>query len=127
MEDLNDRRIQILECVSKSEKESGRSPTVREIMADVGIASTYTVVCNLNRLAEKGWLTRDARTSRSIRLTERAKTFLGAPRYRKEVADYRRRLLREKFRTLEAGIREKAPDLIGLSAQVANLLEMTNG
>lgn len=127
MENLNDRRIRILECVSKWQKECGRSPTVREIMAEADIKSTYTVVINLDRLAECGWLTRDLNTARSIQLTDKAKTFLGAPRYRKEVADYRRRLLMEKFRTLEVGIRERAPDLIGLSAQVANLLEMTNG
>lgn len=49
-------------------------PTVREICEATGIRSTSTVHAALSSLEENGYITRDAKSSRSIRLTGTAET-----------------------------------------------------
>lgn len=49
-------------------------PTVREICEATGIRSTSTVHAVLSALEENGYITRDSKTSRSIRLTGTAET-----------------------------------------------------
>ena len=50
------------------EMSSGFPPTVREICAATGIKSTSTVHAILNALEEEGYIVRDAKSSRAIRL-----------------------------------------------------------
>ena len=51
-------------------KKSGEGipPTVREICAATGIKSTSSVHAVLNRLEEEGYISRDARFSRAIKI-----------------------------------------------------------
>lgn len=51
-----------------SELSRGLPPTVREICAETGIKSTSTVHAILSVLEEEGYIIRDAKNSRSIRL-----------------------------------------------------------
>ena len=51
-------------------------PTVREICEATGIKSTSTVHAALSSLEENGYITRDAKSSRSIRLTGTEETTL---------------------------------------------------
>ena len=48
------------------------SPTLREIARHVGHSTTLSVQHILDRLEEQGWIRRESRKSRSIRLTEKA-------------------------------------------------------
>lgn len=47
---------------------TGVPPTVREIGSQFGITSPNGVLCHLTALEKKGWITRDAARSRSIRI-----------------------------------------------------------
>ena len=53
--------------------ENGYSPTVREIAAACGIASTSTVQFHINKLREKGLVTESGAKSRSLRTTSGGK------------------------------------------------------
>jgi len=65
---LSARQKAILEFIQKFLTENGFPPTIREIGADVGISSTSVVNYNLNRLVERGCLTREKDVSRGLRL-----------------------------------------------------------
>lgn len=61
--------------------ENGRSPSVREIGAAVGLRSTSSVQANLNALEDAGYISRDPLLKRSIRLNikEEAKQITEVP------------------------------------------------
>lgn len=67
MNPLTDRQQQIYDII-KREIGNGRPPTVRQIGAETGIRSPNGVMCHLNALEKKGYITRDARLSRGIGL-----------------------------------------------------------
>lgn len=69
MEVLSDRQRQILECISDYIAEHDRPPTNREIGQAMGIASTGHVDYHLTVLAKKGYIEREANTSRGLKLT----------------------------------------------------------
>jgi repressor LexA len=69
MEALSDRQNQILEFISYYIGEHDRPPTNREIGQAMGIASTGHVDYHLSVLAKKGFIEREANTSRGLRLT----------------------------------------------------------
>jgi repressor LexA len=71
-ESLSTRQKQILDYIWEYSGRSGRPPTIREIGHAVQITSTSVVNYNLVKLAEKGFLARDAEVSRGLRLTEKA-------------------------------------------------------
>jgi repressor LexA len=71
-EDLSKRQKEILDYIWDYSQGSGRPPTIREIGQAVKISSTSVVNYNLIKLAEKGYLARDAEVSRGLRLTEKA-------------------------------------------------------
>jgi repressor LexA len=50
---------------------NGYPPSIRQIGKAVGISSTSVVNYNLNRLVEEGYLDRDQKVSRGIRLTDK--------------------------------------------------------
>ncbi len=62
---LNEQKVYdyIVERLSE-----GLPPTVREICANTGISSTSTVFTLLNSLEQKGYITRNGKSSRSIRV-----------------------------------------------------------
>jgi repressor LexA len=70
--DLSVRQRSILDYIWDYWNEYGRPPTIREIGRAAKISSTSVVNYNLTKLAEKGFLDREAEVSRGLRLTEKA-------------------------------------------------------
>ena len=66
------RKHRIIEYIATTVRESGYPPSVREIAAAVGLASTSAVHHHLSALEKEGLLERDATQSRAIRLTPAA-------------------------------------------------------
>jgi repressor LexA len=69
MDALSDRQRQILTFILEYIGEHDRPPTNREIGQAMGIASTGHVDYHLSVLAKKGYIEREANTSRGLRLT----------------------------------------------------------
>lgn len=66
------RKQRIIEYIAATIRESGYPPSVREIAAAVGLASTSAVHHHLSALEREGMLERDATQSRALRLTPAA-------------------------------------------------------
>jgi repressor LexA len=66
------RKQRIIDYIASTVRESGYPPSVREIAAAVGLASTSAVHHHLSSLEREGMLERDATQSRAIRLTPAA-------------------------------------------------------
>jgi len=66
------RKQRIINYIAASVRESGYPPSVREIAAAVGLASTSAVHHHLSALEKEGKLERDATQSRALRLTPAA-------------------------------------------------------
>ncbi|MGH2352654.1 MAG: transcriptional repressor LexA [Chloroflexota bacterium] len=69
MEALSDRQRHILDFIADYIEEHDRPPTNREIGQAMSIASTGHVDYHLSVLAKKGYIEREANTSRGLRLT----------------------------------------------------------
>ncbi len=74
-EQLSANQMAVYDFLKKTMQNS-IPPTVREICKATGIASTSTVHALLTRLEEKGYIIRDAKSSRSIRLAGTAESSL---------------------------------------------------
>jgi repressor LexA len=85
---LSDRQKSMLEMLQRFQVDNGYPPTIREIGDELKISSTSVVNYNLERLEERGYIERESRLSRGIRIlkplhdaavsaTERAKRALG--------------------------------------------------
>ena len=68
MENLNDREKAILDYIAKTVDEKGYSPSVRDIKAALSIRSTSTVHTYLQRLEERGLLSKEEGKSRTLRI-----------------------------------------------------------
>ncbi|MFA9490543.1 MAG: transcriptional repressor LexA [Anaerolineales bacterium] len=68
---LTDRQTRMLDFILQFSEENGYPPSIRQIGKNVGISSTSVVNYNLNRLVEEGYLSRDQKVSRGLRLTEK--------------------------------------------------------
>jgi repressor LexA len=66
------RKQRIIEYIAATVRESGYPPSVREIAAAVGLASTSAVHHHLSALEKEGKIQRDATQSRALRLTPAA-------------------------------------------------------
>lgn len=66
------RKQRIIDYIAATVRESGYPPSVREIAAAVGLASTSAVHHHLSSLEREGLLERDATQSRALRLTPSA-------------------------------------------------------
>ncbi len=66
------RKQRIIDYIATTVRDSGYPPSVREIAAAVGLASTSAVHHHLSALEKEGLLERDATQSRAIRLTPAA-------------------------------------------------------
>lgn len=62
----NQKEKEIFDYISQTLREEGYSPSVRDIQNAVGIKSTSTVHAYLNRLAEKGLITKQTGKSRTL-------------------------------------------------------------
>jgi repressor LexA len=63
--ELSDRQCKIVQIIDDSFRCNGYGPSLREIAEAVGLASTSSVSHQLSVLAEKGYLTREARRPRT--------------------------------------------------------------
>lgn len=68
MEHLTDREKDILAYITKTLSEKGYSPSVRDIKSALSIRSTSTVHTYLQRLEEKGLLSKENGKSRTLRV-----------------------------------------------------------
>ena len=74
---LSIKQLTILSCIHEAIEANGYPPTVREIGAAVGLASTSTVHGHLARLERAGYIIRDASKTRAIELSPLAQEALG--------------------------------------------------
>jgi repressor LexA len=65
---LSERQIRILETLERFQTQNGYPPSIREICEKTNISSTSVVNYYLNQLEETGYIERDGRVSRGIRL-----------------------------------------------------------
>ena len=65
---LSDRQKAMLSFIREFTGENGYPPTIRQIGEAAGISSTSVVNYNLNKLEKAGYLTRDLKVSRGLRL-----------------------------------------------------------
>lgn len=72
---LTDKEKKVLDYISERFAQTGYSPSVRDIMADVGFGSTATVHAYIEKLIDKGYLKKDGNKSRSLRPESAAPTY----------------------------------------------------
>ena len=77
--ELSDRQCKIVQIIDDSFRCNGYGPSLREIAEAVGLASTSSVSYQLSVLAEKGYLTREARRPRTavLRTAEKRQADVG--------------------------------------------------
>ncbi|WP_407124982.1 transcriptional repressor LexA [Weissella paramesenteroides] len=63
------KQLEILQYIYEKQLTSGYPPTIREIGAKVGLASSSTVHGHLDRLQKKGLIIKDAEKTRAIKVT----------------------------------------------------------
>lgn len=68
---LTDKHVKVLEFMTSYQAENGRPPSIREIGERVKISSTSVVNYYLDQLKKMGYLERDTRVSRGLRLTDK--------------------------------------------------------
>ncbi len=73
---LTPRRQDVLKLIFTYLQEYGRPPTVRELQRELGVGSTAVVKHHLDWLERGGYIKRESRASRGLRLTEKAKAWL---------------------------------------------------
>ena len=76
---LTARQSQVLEFIRYFIDDRGYPPTIREIGPQLGMTSYNGVVCHLLMLEKKGYITREEKLSRGIRLTVKAQSPRGIP------------------------------------------------
>jgi len=78
-EQLTDRQRQVLRFIIDSARETGFSPTVREIAGEFGFRSPKAASDHLAALERKGYIRRTAGRSRAIELTDEVRIDRGVP------------------------------------------------
>jgi repressor LexA len=68
---LSERHISVLEFLVKYQDENGRPPSIREIGDAAKISSTSVVNYYLDQLEKMGYIERDGRVSRGVRLNDK--------------------------------------------------------
>jgi repressor LexA len=68
---LSDRHVRVLGFLVEYQSENGRPPSIREIGDAAKISSTSVVNYYLEQLEKMGYIERDGRVSRGLRLTEK--------------------------------------------------------
>jgi repressor LexA len=67
---LSERHKKILDVLQRYQDENGYPPSIREIGKQTGISSTSVVNYYLNQLEEEGYIERDRKISRGVRLVK---------------------------------------------------------
>lgn len=67
-EGLGDRHIRIMKFLTEFQEQRGYSPSIREIGKNINVESTSLVDYYLEQLCQEGYIERDKRVSRSIRI-----------------------------------------------------------
>jgi repressor LexA len=67
---LSERHKKILDVLERYQNETGYPPSIREIGKQTGISSTSVVNYYLNQLEEEGYIERDRKISRGVRLVK---------------------------------------------------------
>ena len=75
---LSERQKRILEVLERFQMQNGYPPSIREICDKTNITSTSVVNYYLNQLEETGYIERDGRVSRGIRLVKPLSEITGA-------------------------------------------------
>jgi len=75
---ITDKHIKVLEFLTDYQTRYGRPPSIREIGEKVKISSTSVVNYYLDQLKKMGYLERDDRVSRGVRLTEKVNEIIQA-------------------------------------------------
>lgn len=65
---LTERQAEVLATIVVLSQAKGYPPTMRELGVALGISSTNGVTEHLDRLAAKGFIARDPKSARSIRI-----------------------------------------------------------
>jgi repressor LexA len=73
---LSERHRKILDFLTRFQEENGYSPSIREIGDSINVKSTSLVDYYLTQLEQMGYIQRDDRVSRSIRVLEPAERLL---------------------------------------------------
>jgi len=68
---ITDKHIKVLEFLTSYQSVNGRPPSIREIGEKVKISSTSVVNYYLDQLKKMGYVERDTRVSRGLRLTDK--------------------------------------------------------
>lgn len=77
-EGLSDRHRRIMEFLTAFQEQNGYSPSIRQIGDHITVKSTSLVDYYLNQLEEMGYITREGRVSRSIRVLRPLYSGVGA-------------------------------------------------
>ena len=75
---LTERQMRILDVLERFQSQNGYPPSIREICDKANISSTSVVNYYLNQLEETGYIERDGRVSRGIRLVKPLSEIAGA-------------------------------------------------
>src|SRR5437773_7515133 len=67
---LSDRQADMIEFIGNFSQDKGYPPTIRQIGEAVSISSTSVVNYNLNKLERDGYIMRDLKVSRGVRLVD---------------------------------------------------------
>lgn len=68
MKPLTLRQRQVYDCIKRHFRQHGFSPSMKDIMAAMGIRGMQAVIDHLAALERKGWITRFIGERRAIRL-----------------------------------------------------------
>ncbi|QYJ16528.1 LexA repressor [Rubrobacter xylanophilus DSM 9941] len=68
---MHPRRLRILRYLARREAAGEAPPSGREVAAAAGLRSSQTAHHHLGRLEEEGYLRREGRRAKTVRLTER--------------------------------------------------------
>jgi repressor LexA len=76
---LSKRQQMILDFITSTSAERGYPPSVREIMAAVGLSSTSSVSHQLGVLRDRGFINKDATRARALEVRTPESTLVGVP------------------------------------------------
>lgn len=122
-DDLSARQRKILKFIEIYSKEHGYPPTIREIGDATQTGSTSVVNYNLNKLVEEGFLIREQRVSRGVKLT---KPLPGTPRRVRQSVNSRAQEMKiPLIGKIAAGEPLQVPSNIGQNIDEDDYLDVT--